>query len=125
MNWGILGITPSSNAMSAVKRNTRPPFCILDHLLPVGDLAGGEEGVLAGVPAQKVRRVGVPRVSLAAGPHFMEQEGHGAVEGAVQVVGEAAVFFACGAYQGAQFGFEEHVLPVAWSQLHDECYGVF
>jgi len=67
----------------------------------------------------------VPRVGLAAGPHFMEQEGAGAIGGSVQVIGQAAVFFACGANQSAQFGFEEHVLAVAWPQLHDERYSVF
>jgi len=95
---------------------------VLDDLLPVGDFAGGQESVLAGVPAQKVRRVGVFGMSFAAGPDFVEQEGCWAFGGAMQVVNQAAVFFAREANQGAKFGFEEHFLAVAWAQLHDERY---
>jgi len=72
-----------------------------------------------------MRRVGVARVSFAAGPDFVEQEGAGAVGGTVEVIGEAAVFFARGADEGAEFGFEEHFLAVAGTELHDERHGVF
>lgn len=103
-------------SQSADNRFTpRLPGSVLHHLLPEGDVAGGEQGVFAGVPAKEVRRVGVPRVGFAAGPDFVKQEGAGAIGGAVQVVSQAAVFFAGGAHQGAQLGFEEHFLGVAWA----------
>src|SRR5580704_4930182 len=94
-------------------------------LLPETGVTRGEERVLAGVPAEEVRRVDVARVGFAAGPDFVEHETGWGFRGAVQVVGEAAVFFACGAYQGAELGFEEHFLAVARAQLHDQCHGFF
>ena len=94
-------------------------------MLPVGDVAGGEERVLAGVPAKEVGRVGVAGMGFAAGPDFVEQEGGGAFGGAVQVIGEAAVFLSSGTDKGAQFGFEEHLLAVARAQLDDERHSAF
>jgi hypothetical protein len=64
-------------------------------------------------------------MGFAAGPDFMEQEGARAFRGSMQVVGQAAVFFACGAYQGAQFGFQEQFLAFPRAQLDDESHGVF
>ena len=94
-------------------------------MLPKGDVARGEEGVLSGIPAEEVRRGGVAGMSFAAGPYFVKQEGVWAVGGTVQVVGEAAFFFARGADEGAQFGFEEDFLAVAWTKKHDERHRVF
>ena len=62
---------------------------------------------------------------FAAAPDFVEQETGWGFRGAMQVVGEAAVFFARRAYQGAELGFEEHFLAVARAQLHNQRYGVF
>jgi hypothetical protein len=88
-------------------------------LLPEAGVARGEEGILSGVPTEEVGRVDVARVGFAAGPDFVEQVGSWGFCRAMQVVSEAAVFFACGAYQGAEFGFEEHLLAVAWAKLDD------
>src|SRR6266404_1151525 len=63
---------------------------VLGELLPEGGFAAGEEGVFAGVPAQEMRGLGVEAMVFAGGPDFVEQEGAGDFEGAVQVVGEAA-----------------------------------
>ncbi len=67
----------------------------LGELLPEGGVARGEEGVFAGVPAEEMRSLGMKAMVFAGGPDFVEQEGAGDVEGAVQVVGEAA-FLAAG-----------------------------
>ena len=72
-----------------------------ENLFPVGDFTGREKGVFAGVPAQEVGGVGVFGVGYAGGPDFVEEVGDGAFGGAVQVVGEAAIFFASGANEGA------------------------
>ena len=45
-------------------------------------------------------------VSIASGPDFVEEEHAGRVNGTVQIVAEAAVFFTRGADQGSQLGFQ-------------------
>lgn len=94
-------------------------------MLPEGRVARGEEGVLAGVPAKEVRGFGVQAMMFARGPDFVEQEGAGDVERAVQVVGEAAFFAACGADESAEFGFEEEFLARLGAQDDDQSYGFF
>src|SRR5580693_7812623 len=69
--------------------------------------------------------VGVLGMRFAAGPDFVEQEGGGAFGGAMQIVGEASVFFARRADERAQLSFEEHFLPIAWAELDDKGYSVF
>jgi hypothetical protein len=90
-----------------------------EDLLPETGVTRCEEGVLAGVPSEEVRRVDVAGVGFAAGPDFVEHETGWGFRRAMQVVGEAAVFFACRAHEGAEFGFEKHFLAVAWVELHD------
>src|SRR5208282_2379613 len=72
-----------------------------------------------------MRCVGVLGMRFAACPNFVEQEGAWAFGGTVEVIGHAAVFFACGTYQCAQFGLQEHFLAIARAQLDDEGNGVF
>jgi hypothetical protein len=88
-------------------------------MLPKGGVARCEEGVLAGVPAKEVRSFGVKAMMLASGPDFVQQESTGDVERAVQVVGEAAFFAACGADESAEFGFEEDFLARLGAQDDD------
>jgi hypothetical protein len=64
-------------------------------------------------------------MSFAAGPHFMEEKSARALCRSVYVIGQATVFFACGAYQSAEFGFQERFLALPGTQLHDERHGVF
>lgn len=85
-------------------------------MFPEVSVAGGEECVLAGVPAEEMGRVGVLGVGVAGLPNFVEQEGAGRVKGAVQVVAEAAFFFSSGTNQGAQFRFEDCFLAFARAQ---------
>src|SRR6202040_3530596 len=80
---------------------------------------------LAGVPAEEVSRVDVAGMGFTAGPEFLGPEKRWGFRRAMQVVGEATVFFACGANQGAEFGFEKHFLAVAWAKLNDEGNGFF
>jgi hypothetical protein len=68
---------------------------VLGDLGPEGGVAPSEEGVFAGVPAEEMRGLGVEAMMFAGSPDFVEQEGAGDFEGAVQVVSEAA-FFAAG-----------------------------
>ena len=70
------------------------PWRGLDNLLPEGCVAGGDQRVLAGIPAEEMRRVHVFGMRFAAGPHFVEQKCAGRIHGAVQIESEAAVFFA-------------------------------
>ena len=90
----------------------------LGDLVPEGGFAGGEERVLAGVPAEKVRRAGVRGVVLAGFPDFVEEEGTRLIYAAVQVVLQAALLLAGRGDQGAQFGFKEQVL--AFLGLHND-----
>ena len=88
-------------------------------MLPEGGVARGEEGVFAGVPAKEVRGFGVQAMMFAGGPDFVEEEGAGDVDRAVQFVGEAAFFAARGADEGAEFGFEEDLLAGLGAQDDD------
>ncbi len=91
----------------------------------MGGVAGGQEGIFARVPAKEVRGVSVLGMGFAGGPDFVEKKSGGAFGGAVQVVDDATVFFAGGANEGAEFGFEEHFLAVARAQLNDQGDGFF
>ncbi len=93
---------------------------VLGELLPEGGFAAGEEGVFAGVPAQEMRGLGVEAMVFAGGPDFVEQEGAGDFEGAVQVVGEAAFFAAGGGDEGAEFCFEDEVLAFLGAEDDDQ-----
>src|ERR1700674_1003072 len=72
-----------------------------------------------------MRGLGVKAMVFAGGPDFVEQEGAGDVEGAVQVVGKAAVFAARGGQERAEFSFEEAFLAFLGAENDDEGYGVF
>lgn len=85
----------------------------LNNLLPEGAVAGGDERILAGVPAKEMGRVGVLGVRFAAGPHFVEQKRAGSIHGAVQIESETAVFFARVSTQGAEFRFQYGFLTLA------------
>lgn len=60
-------------------------------------------------------------VGLARGPDFVEEERAGRVNGTVQIVAKAAVFFARGADQSSQLGFQQRFLAFAGTQYNDEC----
>jgi hypothetical protein len=62
---------------------------------------------------------------FAGGPDFVEQEGAGDFEGAMQVVGEAAFLTTGGGDEGAKFGFEKGFLAFFGAEDDDEGYGVF
>jgi hypothetical protein len=68
---------------------------------PEVGVSGGEEGVFTGVPAQEMGRLLVARVVIAAGPDFVQEKCSRAVGGAIEIVGEAAFFFARGRDKGA------------------------
>jgi hypothetical protein len=57
-----------------------------------------------------MRSLSVQAMMLAGGPDFVQEKGAGDVDGAVQVVSEAAFFAAGGREEGAEFGFEEEFL---------------
>ena len=62
---------------------------------------------------------------FAGGPDFVQQEGAGDLERAVQVVGEAAVLATGGGDERAELGFEEAFLAFFGAQDDDQGYGVF
>src|SRR5258708_33764720 len=98
---------------------------VLGELLAEGGFAAGEEGVFAGVPAQEMRGLGVEAMVFAGGPDFVEQEGAGGFEGAVQVVGEAAFFAAGGGGEGAGVCFGGGGLAFLGAGGDGQGYGVF
>ena len=51
--------------------------------MPEGSVAGGEERVFAGVPAEEMGRAGVRGMVFAGSPDFVEKEGARLVEAAV------------------------------------------
>ena len=63
-------------------------------------------------------------VSVAAGPHFVQQECAGRINAAVQVVAKAAIFFARGTGQRAEFRFEQRLLAFASTQKDGERDGI-
>src|SRR5689334_6009248 len=97
----------------------------LRDLLPEGAVAGSEERVFAGVPAQEMRCVHVFGVRGAAGPDFAEQKAARRVQRAVQFVGDTALFFSRRANQGAQLGLEENFLSFARTQNDDQRDSIF
>jgi len=72
-----------------------------------------------------MRRAGVRNVVFAAFPNFMKEKSAGMIGTAVQVILEAALFFACGSDEGAEFRFEEQVLAFFGAKGDDECEGTF
>ena len=88
--------------------------------MPEGGFAGGEERVLAGVPAQEMWRAGVGGVMVAGFPDFVEQECAGLVGTTMKVELQAALFLAGGRDEGAQFRFEEQVLAFLRAHDHDQ-----
>lgn len=69
-------------------------------------------------------QVGVFRVSLAACPHFMDQECAWRLNGAVQIEPQAAVFFSRMADQRAHLCFENSFLAFASAQQNDQRDGI-
>jgi hypothetical protein len=98
------------------------PFRGSRDLLPEGGVAGGEEGVLARVPAQEMGRACVGGVMFAAGPNFVQEEMPRLIGAAMEIVLEAAFFLAGGADEGAEFGFEQEILAFSGAQEHDESH---
>jgi hypothetical protein len=87
--------------------------------MPEVGFARGEERVLTGIPAKEVRRAGVRGVVIARFPDLVEEEKAGVIDAAVEIVLEAASFFARGSEEGAEFGFEEKMLAVFGAQDDD------
>src|SRR5260370_22249212 len=98
---------------------------VLGELLPEGGVAGGEEGVVGGVPAEEVRSLGMKAMVFAGGPDFVEQQGAGDFDSAMEVVSEAAFFAAGGGDERAEFGFEQGLLALLGAKDDDKGYGVF
>ncbi|SRR5579883_721031 len=73
----------------------------LCELLPESGFPGGEERILAGVPAEKMGCAGVGGVVITGFPDFVEQERAGLIGAAMQVELQAALFLARGRDQGA------------------------
>ena len=96
---------------------------LLGDLLPERAFAGGQEGVLASVPAEEVRGAGMGGVVFAGRPNFVEQECPGVIGAAMQVVPQAAFLSTRGTNEGAELGFEEQVLPLLGAQRDDEREG--
>jgi len=98
---------------------------VLGELLPEGGVASGEEGVFASVPAEEMRGLGVKAMVFAGGPDFVEQEGAGDFDGAMEVVSEAAFLAAGGGDERAEFGFEQGLLAFLGAKDDDQGYSVF
>src|SRR5579864_7251302 len=93
-------------------------------LFPEGGIARSEQRILASIKAQEVVGLGVCGMVLARFPDFIKQVGRGPFGGAIEIVAQAAVFFACGTDEGAEFRFEKNVLPLARAQDHQQRRGV-
>lgn len=98
---------------------------MLSHLLPERSVAGCQERVLAGIPAQKMRRAGVAQMIFAAGPSFVKHECAMPVRRPVQVIRDAAIFFSCRAEERAQLRFQQHFLTVPRPKQYDQCHRIF
>ena len=67
-----------------------------------------------------MRSVRVFRVSVAAGPNFVEEEGPQGVNGPVQIEAQAAVFFTGRPDQRAQLRLEKRFLTFARTQQNNQ-----
>jgi hypothetical protein len=65
-------------------------------LAPKGSFSGGEQRVLASVPAKKVRGAHVRGVVLAISPDFMEKKTSGLVDANMKIKSQAALFLSRG-----------------------------
>jgi len=81
--------------------------------VPGGGVAGGEEGVFAGVPAEEVWSLVVSGVMIAGFPDFVQEIQAGLIGAAVEIVLKAAFFLARGMDESAELGFEQQVLTFA------------
>jgi len=59
-------------------------------------------------------------VVRACGPDFVEEEKAGLIDGVMEIVLEAAFFFASGSDKRADFGFQQKVLALFGAQDHDQ-----
>ena len=87
--------------------------------MPKGGFAGSEKRIFAGVPAQEVRGFGVCSVVVAGFPDFMKEKLPGLIGGAMQIVLQAAFFFARWADESAEFRFQQKVLAFFGTQGDD------
>ena len=92
--------------------------------MPEGGFPGGEKRILAGVPAEEMRRAGVRGVVVAGFPDFVEEEGSGLIRAAVQIELQAAFFLPGRGNERAKFGLEEQVLAFLGPHDHDQGDGV-
>jgi hypothetical protein len=98
---------------------------MLGELVPESGFAGGEERVLAGVPAEKMGGAGVGGMVLAGSPDFVEKESAGLIGATMKVESQAALFLARGRDESAEFGFEEDVLAFLGAKRDDERDRIF
>jgi hypothetical protein len=90
-----------------------------------GGLTTGEQGILAGVPAQEMRSARMRALVFAGGPYFVDEIGARVIGGDVQVVLQAAFLLAGGRDEDAEFGFEQEVLALLGAQGNHQRDGVF
>lgn len=67
----------------------------------------------------------MPGVRFAARPHLMQQQSARRVDGPMQIITKAALFFSCGTNQRAQFRFEQRFLTLARPQDNDQANRFF
>ena len=67
-----------------------------------------------------MRGAGVGAMIVAAGPDLVEKKGAGLIGGGVKIVPETPGLFAGGANESAEFGLEEHVLPLFGAEGGDQ-----
>lgn len=89
-----------------------------------GGFAGGEEGVLTGVPAEEMRRTGVRGVVIAGLPDFVKEEGARLFGTAMKIELQAAIFLARWCNQRPKLGFKKQVLAFLGAHDDDQSDGV-
>jgi len=67
----------------------------------------------------------VKAMMLAAGPHFVQEKRTRQFGAAVQIICEAALLAARRPDKGAQFGFQQQLLPLSCAQIDDQRGGIF
>ena len=82
----------------------------LDDVTPEGRFLGGQQGVLAGVPAEEVGSADVGAVIVAAGPDFVDHIGPRLISGGVKIVLQTACLLAGGTGKSAKLGLQKELL---------------
>ena len=109
----------------STRRNFSTDRPCLYNLPPKSHFARSQQSILPRIPPQKMIRLCMRGVVLARLPDFMQQKRARPLNRTMQIVAQAAFFFAGRRNQCSQFGFQHQVLAVARPQNYRKRHRLF